>query len=48
MKTNPNHKYRMLHVPSCSCGWQGRVHWLKSDCAAEWRQHREICEAKGS
>lgn len=49
-KTNPNHKARFIVVIECecSCGWKG-AGWCnkgaKANAAAEWRGHREKCEA---
>lgn len=51
IKTNPDHKatFTVGVRCSCSCGWQSAM-WLgkgaKRNAAAEWREHREKCEAK--
>jgi hypothetical protein len=51
IRTNPEHKAHFsLGVRcTCSCGWQSAM-WLnkgaKQNAAAEWRNHREKCEAE--
>lgn len=50
-KTNPDHKARFVYGVQCqcSCGWASAT-WLgkgsKHSAAAEWRWHREKCEAE--
>lgn len=47
-KTSPAHKALQGVAYGCSCGWSGAIHFGRGrqyQAAAEWRSHREKCEA---